>query len=109
VTEIRRIIKPQLKPHRGKMFRELRHREGLSLQALGAAAGVDPSTISRWETRKEFVQFMRFVLALHRLGTTPELFFDLKPPEPAIDPLQEFPQLTGGTPTNRLEAYRIAR
>jgi transcriptional regulator with XRE-family HTH domain len=104
VTEIRQIIKP----HRGRMFREMRHRSGLSLQALGAAVAVDPSTISRWETRKEFVQFMRFVQALHRLGTTPELFLGLRAPENAMDPISEFPQFA--TPqTSPLDQFRIAR
>lgn len=76
------------KPHRGQMFRELRHRSGLSLQALGALICADPSTISRWETRKDFIQFARFVKALHRLGTTPELFLGLEAPEEAADPAE---------------------
>lgn len=104
MTEIRQIIKP----HRGRMFREMRHRAGLSLQALGAAVAVDPSTISRWETRKEFVQFMRFVQALHRLGTTPELFFGLRSPESPMDPLVEFPQYTNA-PLSPIEQLRLAR
>jgi transcriptional regulator with XRE-family HTH domain len=90
------------------MFREMRHRTGLSLQALGAAIAVDPSTISRWETRKEFLQFMRFVQALHRLGTTPELFLGLRAPEKAIDPLVEFPQFATSAP-GPLDQFRIAR
>ena len=69
-----------IKPHRGQIFRNLRHKKGLSLQALGVAVGVDPSTISRWEARKEFVQFGRFVQSLHALGTTPEEFLGLQPP-----------------------------
>lgn len=77
MTETSNVVKP----HRGKMFRDLRRRQGLSLQALGAAVGVDPSTISRWEARKDFVQFARFVMALHRLGMTPEVFLALDPPK----------------------------
>ncbi len=104
MTEIRQIIKP----HRGRMFRELRHSQGLSLQALGAAIAVDPSTISRWETRKEFVQFMRFVQALHRLGTTPELFLGLRAPENVVDPIREYPQFAQTAP-GPLDEFRIAR
>lgn len=80
------------KPHRGQMFREMRHHAGLSLQALGAVIGADPSTISRWETRKDFLQFGRFVKALHRLGTTPELFLGLEGPEEATDPSDFVPR-----------------
>ena len=72
------------KPHRGRVSKDLRRRKGLSLQALGAAIGVDPSTISRWEARKEFVQFARFAMALHRLGTTPEAFLQLHSPEDLV-------------------------
>ncbi|MEE9311609.1 MAG: helix-turn-helix transcriptional regulator [Planctomycetota bacterium] len=72
------------KPHRGRVFKDLRRRKGLSLQALGAAIGVDPSTISRWEARKEFVQFARFAMALHRLGTTPEAFLQLHSPDDLV-------------------------
>jgi len=71
------------KPHLGRDFRDMRRRAGLSLQALGANVGVDPSTISRWESRREFVQFSRFVKALHKLGTTPEEFLRMPPPDGA--------------------------
>lgn len=76
MTEKPNII--MLKPHRGQKLRELRRARGMSLNALGAAVGVDPSTISRWETRREFHQFARFLQALYKLGTTPEDFLGLK-------------------------------
>lgn len=96
------------KPHRGRMFRELRHRKDLSLQALAEAIGVDPSTISRWESRRDFHQFMRFVMALHRLGTTPEAFFNLTAPEKleTLPPPGE-PELAHSGYTNRLEKWGI--
>jgi transcriptional regulator with XRE-family HTH domain len=80
------------KPHRGRKFRELRHRAGLSLQALAAVTGVDPSTISRWESRKEFTQFKRFVQTLHRLGTTPERFLGLEEDEAESEPASRLPE-----------------
>ncbi|MCC6572409.1 MAG: helix-turn-helix transcriptional regulator [Planctomycetes bacterium] len=72
MNETNNII--QMKPHRGQKLRELRHARGLSLQALSGMVFVDPSTISRWESRREFHQFARFLKALYRLGTTPEEF-----------------------------------
>ncbi len=75
MNEVNNII--MMKPHRGQKMRELRHARGLSLQALASMAGVDPSTISRWECRREFHQFSRFLKALYRLGTTPEDFLGM--------------------------------
>lgn len=101
------LIPPR--PHRGKMFRVLRHRKNLSLQALGDAIGVDPSTISRWESRREFHQFARFVQALHKLGTTPEAFFELTAPEQLeeLPAAQPEPQLAHSGYTNRLEKWAL--
>jgi transcriptional regulator with XRE-family HTH domain len=95
------------KPHRGKAFRELRHRKSLSLQSLGDAIGVDPSTISRWESRRDFHQFARFVQALHKLGTTPEAFFELTAPDQleVLPAAQAEPELAHTGYTNRLENW----
>lgn len=100
------------KPHRGRMFRDLRRRSGLSLQALGAAVCVDPSTISRWESRKDFRQFARFVMALHRLGMTPETFLGLVAPDkleplPAPSPEPDEVPLVHTGHTNRLAKWGI--
>jgi len=97
------------KPHRGRMFRKLRRRKDLSLQALGDAIGVDPSTISRWESRREFHQFMRFVMALHKLGTTPEAFFALTAPEQLeeLPPADAEPELAHSGFTNRLQKWGL--
>jgi transcriptional regulator with XRE-family HTH domain len=96
------------------MFRDLRNRQGLSLQALGSAVGVDPSTISRWESRKEFHQFARFVMALHRLGMTPEVFLALQAPPKleALPPQQPQPQpatdrFANPALTNRLQKWGL--
>jgi transcriptional regulator with XRE-family HTH domain len=91
------------------MFRELRHRTGLSLQALGEAIGVDPSTISRWESRRDFNQFSRFVMALHRLGTTPEAFFELTAPQQLeeLPANRTEPELVHSGYTDRLEKWGL--
>ncbi len=69
------------KPHRGQTFKELRQQSGMSLNALSSLVMVDPSTISRWESRREFIHVTRFLQALYALGTTPEEFLGLKPEE----------------------------
>jgi transcriptional regulator with XRE-family HTH domain len=96
------------KPHRGKLFRELRHRKNLSLQALGESIGVDPSTIRRWESRRDFHQFARFVQALHKLGTTPEAFFEFTAPEQLEElPSTVEPELVHTGYTDRLEKWGL--
>lgn len=66
------------KPNRGQTFKDLRRRSGMSLNALSSLVMVDPSTISRWESRREFIHIARFLQALYALGTTPEEFLGLK-------------------------------
>jgi transcriptional regulator with XRE-family HTH domain len=46
---------------------------------------VDPSTISRWETRREFIHIARFIQALYALGVTPEEFLGLENPYPVME------------------------
>ncbi|KAA0210985.1 XRE family transcriptional regulator [bacterium] len=74
------VIEPNnvIKLHRGQRLKDLRHQRGLSLQALSSRVMVDPSTISRWESRREFVHISRFIQALYALGTTPEEFLGLR-------------------------------
>lgn len=67
-----------IKLHRGQRLKDLRHNSGLSLQALSSKVMVDPSTISRWESRREFIHISRFIQALYALGTTPEEFLGLR-------------------------------
>ncbi len=77
------------KPHRGARFKDLRQRAGMSLNALSSLVMVDPSTISRWESRREFIHVARFLQALYALGTTPEEFLGLKPEELCTPPMEE--------------------
>lgn len=74
-----------IKIHRGQRFKDLRRQRGLSLQALSSMVMVDPSTISRWELRRDFVHIARFIQALYALGTTPEEFLGLENPYPAME------------------------
>jgi len=62
---------------RGKKIREAREAAGLSLNDLSEVIGADPSTISRWETSRDFPKFRRLMHALVRLGIDPVEFFDL--------------------------------
>lgn len=74
-----------IKPHRGQRFKDLRRQKGLSLQALSSLVMVDPSTISRWETRRDFIHIARFIQALYALGTTPEEFLGWENPFPVME------------------------
>jgi len=62
---------------RGSKIREAREAAGLSLNDLSKIIGADPSTISRWETSRDFPKFRRLMHALVRLGLDPVDFFDL--------------------------------
>ena len=75
----------EIKIHRGQRMKDLRRQRGLSLNALASMVMVDPSTISRWETRREFIHIARFIQALYALGVTPEEFLGLENPYPAME------------------------
>lgn len=62
---------------RGNKIREAREEAGLSLNGLAQLIGADPSTISRWETSRDFPKFRRLMHALVKLGIDPIDFFDL--------------------------------
>jgi transcriptional regulator with XRE-family HTH domain len=75
----------EIKIHRGQRMKNLRRQRGLSLNALASMVMVDPSTISRWETRREFIHIARFIQALYALGVTPEEFLGLENPYPVME------------------------
>lgn len=62
---------------RGNKIRDARERFGLSLNDLSQIIGADPSTISRWETSRDFPKFRRLMHALVKLKLDPVDFFDL--------------------------------
>ncbi|MCC6150626.1 MAG: helix-turn-helix transcriptional regulator [Planctomycetes bacterium] len=78
-------MESEMKIHRGRHMKDLRRQRGLSLNALASMVMVDPSTISRWETRREFIHIARFIQALYALGVTPEEFLGLENPYPAME------------------------
>ena len=75
----------EIKMYPGQRMKELRRQKGLSLNALASMVMVDPSTISRWETHREFIHIARFIQALYALGVTPEEFLGLENPYPAME------------------------
>jgi len=63
--------------NKSQAIREARARKNLSLSKLADEIGVDPSTISRWESGRDFVTVERFLKTLKRLEISVDEFFGL--------------------------------
>lgn len=64
-------------PPRGNRIREARHEAGMTIGELAEAVGTNPSTVSRWETSRDFPVSRRLFHAMQKLGIDPQEFFDL--------------------------------